>query len=251
MAETTNLNGQLVRFKSMFSKTSNAVKKDDDIINGAILSLEHSFGFYNTPIYKNTHFISEDSIIYPSGRNLATFDLVSRKMDFIKREDKFASAIETLQVGLSRKKELVIALGEKTQHGSPRVSIYIPSRIRWFTLDHDQEVLPQITDESKIEQIYIPNYKKYCITASRTHDKGNLIIAYFRYEKEKLSRVSEVKNVVKKICINQANHYQFLACGKNYLKMYDATDKVFREMKDQIIPIKYERENEFVDAVYI
>jgi hypothetical protein len=33
--------------------------------------------------------------------------------------------------------------------------------------------------------------------------------------------------------------------------MYDATDKIFREMKEPVIPVKYERENDFVDAVYI
>ncbi len=65
-------------------------------------------------IYKNTIFISEDTIVYPSGRHLATLDLVNRRMDFIKREEgSYASAITSLSVGLSRKKELVVALGEK------------------------------------------------------------------------------------------------------------------------------------------
>ena len=52
--------------------------------------------------------------MYPSGRHLATLDLVNRRMDFIKREEgSYASAITSLSVGLSRKKELVVALGEK------------------------------------------------------------------------------------------------------------------------------------------
>lgn len=33
--------------------------------------------------------------------------------------------------------------------------------------------------------------------------------------------------------------------------MIDATDKVFKELKDNLIPHKYERENDFLDAVYI
>ena len=33
--------------------------------------------------------------------------------------------------------------------------------------------------------------------------------------------------------------------------MYDASEKNFKEMKDVMIPIKYERENDFLDAVYI
>ncbi len=33
--------------------------------------------------------------------------------------------------------------------------------------------------------------------------------------------------------------------------MYDASDKVFKELKDLMIPMKYERDNDFIDAVYI
>jgi len=33
--------------------------------------------------------------------------------------------------------------------------------------------------------------------------------------------------------------------------MYDASDKQFKEMKDQIIPIKYERENDFIECIFI
>lgn len=33
--------------------------------------------------------------------------------------------------------------------------------------------------------------------------------------------------------------------------MYDASDKIFKELKDQLIPSKYERENDFLDAVFI
>ena len=73
------------------------VKRDEDIINGAILSLEQSFGFMNTVIDKNAQFISEDTIVYPSGRHLATLDLVNRRMDFIKREDSnFNTSITAL-----------------------------------------------------------------------------------------------------------------------------------------------------------
>jgi hypothetical protein len=179
-------------------------------------------------------------------------DLVSRRMDFIKREDQgYSSNITALQVGLSRKKELVVAIGEKFSGLCPRVSIYIPSRLRWFRLDHDNEVIQHATEETEIQQIYIPNYKKYCITVTRVSDKQGLVVAYFRYEKEKLSRVCEVKPAVRRIAIDPKNHYHFLACGKSYLKLYDASDKNFKEMKEQMMPIKYERENDFIEAIFI
>lgn len=72
--------------------------------------------------------------------------------------------------------------------GFPRVLIYIPSRLRWFRLDHDLSVLPKLSQETKIDQIYLPNQKKYCITFTKVSENGNPVVAFFRYEKEKLSR---------------------------------------------------------------
>jgi hypothetical protein len=72
-------------------------------------------------------------------------------MDFIKREDSFASNITSLATGISRKKELVVGLAEKSFSGMPRVLIYIPQRLRWFRLDHDGEVLPRPSAEAAIE----------------------------------------------------------------------------------------------------
>lgn len=56
---------------------------------------------------------------------------------------------------------------------------------------------------------------------------------------------------MRKITVDPKNHYHFLACGKSYLKMYDASDKHFKEMKEAIIPIKYERENDFLECIFI
>ncbi len=64
-----------------------------------------------------------------------------------------------------------------------------------------------LSDTANIEQILIPNFKKYCITVTKSADQGSLVVAYFRYEKEKLSRVSEIKNVVRRITVNPKNYY--------------------------------------------
>jgi len=179
--ETINLNGQQIKFKRMFNHPVH--KKDENIVNGAILSLEHCFGYNNTPIYKTAQFISEDTILYPSGRHLATLDLVSRRMDFIRRDEPNVDSVTALAVGFSRKKELVVGVGEKLVSGLPRVSIYIPSRLRWFYLEHDAEVVPNLSAESTVEYVHIPNYKKLVVTVTRPAPKANLIVAYFRYEK--------------------------------------------------------------------
>jgi len=53
-------------------------------------------------------------------------DLVSKKMEFIRRDDESVSEITALKVGTSTKKELLIAVGEKLADGTPRASIYVP-----------------------------------------------------------------------------------------------------------------------------
>ena len=73
-------------------------------------------------------------------------------MDFIRRDDPSVGAVTSLQVGLSKKKELVVGVGEKfIENGWPRVSVYIPSRLRWFYLTHDTTIMPNIGEASVID----------------------------------------------------------------------------------------------------
>jgi hypothetical protein len=57
---------------------------------------------------------------------------------------------------------------------------------------------------------------------------------------------------IRKIAINPKNHYQFLVAGKSYLKMYDVTDAgALKVVNEPMISLKYERDNDFIEAVYI
>jgi hypothetical protein len=238
----------------MFNKNTDLSepKSDEDVFNGATLSLEHCFGASNRIIPRNASFINEDTIVYSCGRHLATIDLISNKMDFIRRDEEEASNITCLEVGLSNKKELVIGIGEKMGNGHPRASVYIPNRMRWFNLLHDDEVIPDVNAQSQICQFYVVNEKKYCITISRATPGSNFIVSYWRYDKEKLFKSCELnRDAIKKIAVTPTNYQHFLACGKSYLKFWDATDKPFRELKDIAIPVKYERENDFLDCVFL
>lgn len=54
-------------------------------------------------------------------------------------------------MGTSTKKELVIAMAERSKTGVPRVLIYIPDRLRWYRLNLEQEGMPPLSEESVIE----------------------------------------------------------------------------------------------------
>lgn len=84
--------------------------------------------------------------------------------------------------GLTKKKELLIAIGEKQRDTKqpPYVSIYIPSRMDWLYLKHDH--LPYCNESTHVAQIEIPDYRRYCITITFT-DYQNPVVSYFNYQK--------------------------------------------------------------------
>jgi hypothetical protein len=144
-------------------------RDNENIINGVVLDLQHAFGYSNNPIDKNAIFVSDgkfvslnnlDSIVYPSGRHLVSYDIVNKKMDFIKLSDNKASEVTALMGGLSKKKELIIALAQKIKGGNeyPQVMCYIPSRGKWLNLPHDH--LPYLDENTEINQIIIPAFKQ-------------------------------------------------------------------------------------------
>jgi len=58
------------------------------------------------------------------------------------------------------------------------------------------------------------------------------ICTYFRVDKEKAkaySRTIELNECVTKIATYQDNFYHFIAIGKNFVKLYDATEKTIIE----------------------
>ena len=81
-------------------------------------------------------------------------------------------------------------------------------------------------------------------------DQSNPVVSYLRYEKERVYRTHELNPQVRKIAVHPVNHFLFIACGQNYLRSYDASDKTVLELKNTVIPAKFERENDFVDIAF-
>ena len=58
-------------------------EESENLINGVKLILDYSFGFQQNPIESTAVFVSDDNIVYPSGKHLVMFDLATKKCDFI------------------------------------------------------------------------------------------------------------------------------------------------------------------------
>lgn len=47
----------------------------ENLINGVKLTLDYSFGMLQTPIENQAVFVSDDNIVFPSGKHLVMYDL--------------------------------------------------------------------------------------------------------------------------------------------------------------------------------
>ena len=71
--------------------------------------------------------MSDDSIVFPSGKHLVMYDLITKKSDFVSRPDSKTLQVTALATGFTKKKELMILFGEKLDKAPPRACIYYPA----------------------------------------------------------------------------------------------------------------------------
>ena len=107
-------------------------------------------------------------MIYPSGRHIVTLDIVKKKSEFIKREHTDLTTLTAMACGYTKRKELLVALGEKTRgnNGVPHVTAYIPSRLRWMNMKHDH--LPFTNETSEVVQLIVSKRVSLCIGSANT-----------------------------------------------------------------------------------
>lgn len=56
---------------------------------------------------------------------------------------------------------------------------------------------------------------------------------------------------VSKIAVNPFSHHSFICIGKNYIRGFSFSDKAFKESKEPILPLKYEKDNHFTDIKFL
>lgn len=131
----------------------------ENLINGVKLTLDYSFGMLQTPIENQAVFVSDDNIVFPSGKHLVMYDLQTKKSDFINRPEPNILQVTSLSTGFTKKKELMIIYGEKLKNAPPRATIYYPARMKWSYFPHSH-----LTSEYEIT--YLEVNWRYLITLS-------------------------------------------------------------------------------------
>lgn len=117
---------------------------------------------------------------------------------------------------------------------------------------HHDGILPDATRQAEVQAIHLLNEKRNCVTVSRASPTSNLTVAYWHTSQEKtVSKYTIPRDHIRRIAVSPfGNNFTLLACGKSYLKFWDF-EKDPSEKKETAIPIKYERENDFINCVFL
>jgi hypothetical protein len=189
-------------------------------------------------------------MVYPSGEHLVRYNLSTQTSEFINRDKSHLGMMTAITSGLTKQHEVVIGVAERdmgTDPTPPVVSIYACERQKWIYCEHDE--IPNLNVSSYIKQVIIPDFSRYCITLVVTTGQSPYV-TYIKYERQQIQRKGTVNKNVCIIAINPVNHHNFIAVGKNYCKNYISSDSSFREDRSEIIPSKYEKENNFTDIKF-
>ncbi|CAI2386786.1 unnamed protein product [Moneuplotes crassus] len=246
----TEFNGYKVKYRKMFID-----ENDPDagrILNGVDLKIDNSFGCLSLNIEKNGMFISENenNIIFPSGDHLAKCDILSKKTDFVIRQKNKMGEIQVITSGISKKREVLIGVGDKIiteDNVLLNVSIFCCERQKWIYCEHSG--IPGLNEDSKIKQVIIPDFSRYCVTLVDTPGQAPFV-TFFKHERQNIHRKGEIDPKVKKIAVNPFSHHIFVAIGNEYVRNYTAGEKAVKELKETIIPQKYEKDNDFTDIKF-
>lgn len=87
--------------------------KNAEFLNGVTLSLEASFGYYQSTIRKNVYFVSDDTLIYMCGKHIVEYDIMRKKQSYIMK-DLDDEAIAAMNFYLNKKKSLSVAVALKS-----------------------------------------------------------------------------------------------------------------------------------------
>ena len=77
--------------------------------------------------------------------------------------------------------------------------------------------------------------------------QGKAIVSYNKYERNQVYSYGEIDKNTVKIAVNPNSRHTFIAIGDWFIKAYSTSERKFKEIKDPIIPSKYEKGNRFIN----
>lgn len=103
-----------------------------------------------------------------------------------------------------------------------------------------------------VQQISLRDKESLCYTLC-TNDQHEQILFIWNFRKEIILAYTEMKSKINKFIVTPNKAENILMLGDNYLKYYEVnfTNKIIKENSLNIIPMKTEKENDFIDVEYV
>jgi hypothetical protein len=99
-----------------------------------------------------------------------------------------------------------------------------------------------------VQQIYLRDKESFCYTLC-TNQHGEQLFFIWNFRKETIMAHTELKAKINKFHVSLNKNELVLFLGYNYLKYHEAnfTNKMMKENSLNIVPMKIEKESNFVD----
>ena len=223
--------------RSMWSKNA------AEFLNGVTLSLDVSFGYYQTPIRKNVYFVAEDTLIFLSGKHIIEYDIIRKKETYLSKNLDDESIV-AMNYYMNKKRVLSVAVALKsTNKVLPQVKIYSKAKNFSYSLVH-----AHLSPNSNIIDVSFFMKSKYLLCLLENEHKYQ--IAVWHIAKERMLSHIEIDEELSKICLSPINNDEFSLSGKHYLKVwnFNVTDKNLT-----VRPTNYlrDKEEQLVDHCWI
>lgn len=231
------INNKKLSKRTMWSKNA------AEFLNGVTLSLDVSFGYFQTPIRKNVYFVAEDTLIFLSGKHIIEYDIIRKKETYLLKnlDDE---QIVAMNYYMNKKKILSVAVALKsTTRVLPQVKIYSKAKNFSYSLVH-----AHLSPSSNILDVSFFMKSKYLLCLLENEHKYQ--IAVWHIAKEKMLAYIDVEEEISKICLSPINNDEFSLSGKHYLKVWN-----FNPNEKNLIvkPNSYlrDKEDQLVDHCWI
>jgi len=186
------------------------------IQNGVKLNYDLSLGFYQTPIRKNAYFISDDNLIYPSGKHLVNYELMKKKQSFILKdyEDESISAMN-FYFGKQTNVTLIAVGLKSTAQSIPIVRVYYISKNFSYNLIHSHLA----TDLNIIDVAFLIK-GKYLVTLVEMEHSKKYYLTLWIVDQEKFLWGEEINTHITQVEVCLSNPRAFSVSGPRFFKIF-------------------------------
>ncbi|EAR86922.2 WD domain, G-beta repeat protein (macronuclear) [Tetrahymena thermophila SB210] len=220
------------------------VFQNGKMMNGCTLEFDTAFGINCRQIQGQLSIIGDGQIVFNAANMIVIKDLTSKQYQFIQKENRFKN-ITCMTAQQLKNKSIIIAVGESSMNDDKPAMIVVTYQNKWHVLNQGQKGV--------VKQVSINTEKSYCCGLILPQGSNQPILNFWSYKKDKLLATMPVKANLAKFSLHPSKSSNIVLTGQNYFRMWEVffQEKQLKESHNPLVPLKIEKENRFLDHVWI